>query len=118
MTKLTELAGAVTGGALLSAALMHAPLASADPELSSDEEQFISDLHNSGLVNEAGPKSAIQSGWAICEDLSNGSSRQHEAIQLAQESASTPSNPGDTDLTLSAAERFVSIAMTDLCPQS
>lgn len=118
MTKLAELAIAAACGTVLSAALIHAPLASADPEFSSDEDQFISDLNAAGMLNEHGPKAAIQGGWAICDDMSNGSSRQHEAIQLAQASASTSSNPGDTDLSMSEAERFVSIAMTDLCPQN
>jgi hypothetical protein len=60
---------------------------------------------------------AIRGGWAVCEALSNGSSRQHEAIHVAEESASTSSKPGDSDVSFSQAQRFVSIAANDLCPQ-
>lgn len=120
MTKLAELAGAVPGAAVavLCGALIYAPLASADPTLSGDEQRYVSDLDSAGLVNEAGPKAAVESGWQICSDLNSGVSGRQVAIQLAQASASTPSAPGDHDLTLGDAEQFVVIAMTDLCPST
>ena len=123
MAKLAELAGcpllagAVISGAVLTAALIHAPLASADPAFNSDEQKFLGDVQAAGLVDEAGSQKAVQSGWQICSDISNGTSPEHEAITIAQGSASRgPSKPGDTDLTLSDAQQLVSIAMTDLCP--
>lgn len=121
MSKLTAaskivLSGSVAGGAVLMAALICAPLAAADPALNSDEKQFISDLADAGQVGEGGAAGAVRAGWQVCNDVSSGVDNDQVAIRIAQASASAPSGPGQTNLTLSDAQEFVSIALSDLCP--
>lgn len=96
--------------ALTAAALVTAPAAQA---FTADELEFLRDVSSVGITNTEGRAGIVDSGWQVCDILSQGYSRNWVARQVYL--GSQEAN-GAAGITYSGAQALVYYANADLCP--
>ena len=98
-------------GATMGLSLLLAPPASAD--MTSDEWQYVSDLHAMGISTRVGytEETLASLGWTVCGWMYNGISPVQASANLFY------LNNLQTDgITRPQAEAAIALAITDLCP--